>query len=206
MLTQQHLAVLLDYVHKDETNAILHLGNLIIERFITVEILEGIQWKLGNNDYWTWLINAMTELGYCSRDMMEYLIWRVIVKKSTLSLENALEALQRCLKHYQQFTMECLENREEFMLAIVNHISDPNEKIFQLSMSMIVTTTSVSEDFPRKMLNVVGEGRLTRCFLHGLMKLGTQARNYSIQAANNFLMSDVLLPQVATRCVESAFI
>ncbi len=38
------------------------------------------------------------------------------------------------------------------------------------------------------------------------MKLNIQARNFAIQAANNFLMSDVILHLVTIRCVENAYL
>lgn len=53
-------------VNKDMTVAIGHFGNLVIDRFFTAQILDKIQWKIGNNDKWTWLINAFSEIGFCT--------------------------------------------------------------------------------------------------------------------------------------------
>lgn len=87
---------------------------------------------------------------------------------------------------------------------MANHVHDSNEKIFMLSLSLIVSATSLNEDLPRKIFSVVGEGRLTRCLLQGLMKLTIQARSFSIQAANNFILSDVVLPQIAIKLIGNA--
>lgn len=38
------------------------------------------------------------------------------------------------------------------------------------------------------------------------MKLTIQARSFSIQAANNFILSDVILPQVAIKLTNTAFL
>ena len=52
---------------------------------------------MGNSDYWMWLINVLIEQGYCTGDMVEYLIWRVVGRKGRC-LENGLEGLLRLVK------------------------------------------------------------------------------------------------------------
>lgn len=36
-------------VNADITNALLHLGNLVIDRNVGCDVLERIEWKVGNN-------------------------------------------------------------------------------------------------------------------------------------------------------------
>jgi hypothetical protein len=131
--------------------------------------------------------------------MFEYLIWKISMKKSTFNLENALEALQRCLKANTQHTLTYFDHKEELLLALVNHVHDSNERVSSLSLGLIVSATSYSEDMPNQMFKVVGEARLSRCLLIALMKLSTQSRILAVQAANNFLLSGVLLVPVAIR-------
>lgn len=139
---QPHLELLLAYVNEDHSNAILHLGNLVIDRFITVESLKEAQWHLGNNEYWTWLINALAEINYCTHDMFEYLIAKISIKKSSFNLEHALDALQRCLKVNPVHTLTYLDQKPELQLALVNHVHDPHERISILSLGIIVSATS----------------------------------------------------------------
>ena len=48
-LTVRHIQILVEMANKDVTNAIIHIGNLVIDRYLTIEILEDIEWRVGNN-------------------------------------------------------------------------------------------------------------------------------------------------------------
>ena len=48
-LTVRHIQILVEMANKDVTNAIIHIGDLVIDRYLTIEILEDIEWRVGNN-------------------------------------------------------------------------------------------------------------------------------------------------------------
>lgn len=41
-LTARHIQILVEMINKDVTNAIIHLGNLVIDRYLTIQILEDV--------------------------------------------------------------------------------------------------------------------------------------------------------------------
>ena len=73
-------------VNADITNAIIHLANLVIDRFMTKEILANSEWTIGNSDKWTFLINAFVEIEFCTTEMFEHCVKRIIHKKSNFNL------------------------------------------------------------------------------------------------------------------------
>ena len=81
---------LVDLVNKDLPIAIAYLGNLTIDRMLNAQVLSTQIWRIGNDDKWSWLINVFAEIGYCTSEMLEHCIKRIITKKSVFSLENAL--------------------------------------------------------------------------------------------------------------------
>lgn len=83
---QSDLEIIVEMVNKDMTVAIAHFGNLVIDRFFTAQFLHEIPWKIGNNDKWTWLINAFSEIGFCTAEMLEYVVKRIITKRSNFNL------------------------------------------------------------------------------------------------------------------------
>lgn len=83
---QSDLELIVEMVNKDMTVAIAHLGNLVIDRFFTAQILNQIPWKIGNNDKWTWLINTFSEIGFCTAEMLDYCVKRIITKRSNFNL------------------------------------------------------------------------------------------------------------------------
>jgi hypothetical protein len=89
-LTPTHLYSLLDLVNKDLTNAIVLLGNFVIDRFIGPQELQAVEWQVGSSEHWPWLIHAFAEVGYCTGDMFELCLKRIIAKRSSFSLEHAL--------------------------------------------------------------------------------------------------------------------
>lgn len=103
------METLVGLVNKDLPLAIAHMGNLVIDRFLTAQVLSKVEWKFGNSDKWPWMINAFIEIGFCTPEMLEHCVKRVITKRSSFSLENALEALQKafklgpaCLNYFRQ--------------------------------------------------------------------------------------------------------
>lgn len=167
--------------------AIAHLGNLVIDRVLTAQTLAAQEWRIGHDDLWTWLINAFIEIGYCHPSMLEYCIRRIITKKSSSNLENALDALPKSLK----LGSACLEyfRNGEVVLALANHVFDSSERISQLVLSIFTSATSYDEQLPHCIMQSLGEARLVRVLQHGLMKIQTAHRAQAAQIANNFLLS-----------------
>lgn len=62
--TMETLEILVQMVNSDVNNAIIHLANLVIDRFLTKDILANITWTIGNNEKWTFLINALVEIEF----------------------------------------------------------------------------------------------------------------------------------------------
>lgn len=123
--------------------AIAHLGNLVIDRVLTAQILEAQEWRIGNDDLWAWLINAFIEIGYCPQPMLEYCMRRIITKKSSSNLENALDGVLKAFK----LGPACLEyfRNGEVVLALANHVFDSSERISQLVLSIFTSATSYDE-------------------------------------------------------------
>ena len=55
---------LINYANKDKNKAIIYIGNLVIDRFLELEDIDGVEWNIGNNQHWGWLINVFNEIGY----------------------------------------------------------------------------------------------------------------------------------------------
>jgi hypothetical protein len=71
-------------------------------------------------------------------------------------------------------------------------------------LTLLTTASSEDEQVPRCIFQTLGEGRLVRLLLHGLMKIQTVHRALSVQIANNFLLSGIPLDSVRTRLLELA--
>jgi hypothetical protein len=138
--TSAHLQLLVELANKDVTNAILHLGNLVIDRFLCLESLEGIEWRIGSNEKWTWLINAFSEIGFCTGDMFQHCLRRIISKRSNFNLENALEVLQKSFKFNEQ-AIDYVR-QPELILALSNHVHEPTDRIGMVALSIFTTITS----------------------------------------------------------------
>ena len=149
------LEIIVEMVNKDMTVAIAHFGNLVIDRFFTAQFLDKIQWKLGNNDKWTWLINAFSEIGFCTAEMLEYCVRRIITKRSNFSLENALEAFQKSFK-LGLGSIAYLSNHSELVLALSNHAYDAYDRIPLLVLTILTTATSEDEKIPHNIYLALG--------------------------------------------------
>ena len=74
--------------------------------------------------------------------MIHYLLNKVTHRKSQGNLENSLEALHRCCSRDEYFTIEKMLKQEKVLFSLLNHIQDPNEKIFLMALKLLVTLTS----------------------------------------------------------------
>jgi hypothetical protein len=199
----QHLETLVEMVNKDMTIAIAHLGNLVIDRFLTAQLLAGIVWKVGANEKWTWLINAFSEIGYCTPEMFEHCMKRIITKRSSFNLENALEFLEKSFK-LPLNSMDYFGRHPELILALSNHIYDSYDRIPLLVLTIFTTATSEDEKIPQQICHALGETRISQMLLHSLMKIQSVHRALTCQIANNFLLSGIGLESVKLRILELA--
>jgi len=117
------------------------MGNLVIDRFLGAEELQQAEWKVGNSEYWSWAIHAFTEVGFCTGEMFEHCVRRIIVKRSSFSLEHALQVLLHSLKLTANST-EHLRSNQEVILALANHALDGGDRIPQVVFSIFSSITS----------------------------------------------------------------
>lgn len=68
-LTLDHLGVLVSLANKDISNALIMLGNLVIDRVVLPEHFKGVEWMIGSSEYWPWLVHSLAEVGFCTREM-----------------------------------------------------------------------------------------------------------------------------------------
>jgi hypothetical protein len=199
---EDELHRLVELANKDLSLAIAHLGNLTIDRFLTAQILAVQEWQLGSDDKWPWLINAFTEIGFCTPAMLEYCVRRIITKRSLFSLENAMEALLKAFR----LGPACLEyfRQADLVLALANHAFDSSDRVSQLVLTLLTTASSEDEQLPHNILEVLGQARLTRVLQQGLMKIPSVHRALTVQIANNFLLSGIPLEVVRVRILELA--
>lgn len=166
--------------------------------------LEGVKFKLGNNQYWCWFANVLAEAGFMTEDILSYLLERITRKKSQGSLLNALEAFGRCMKQNLSATVALLLNHEKALYSLISHIHDPEDKVVVKALELLVEASSGSEQFPRAAARLVGLARIQQAILHASMKLQTRIRLFAVQATNNFLLSGVFLTASLSRWLENA--
>lgn len=62
--------MLVSYANEDYANAIIHIGNLLIDEVLVVEEIMGkLEWA-GKCVYWSWLARVMIEKRYCDARMI----------------------------------------------------------------------------------------------------------------------------------------
>ena len=79
--TIEHVRKLIEWAGKDYNNAIIQLGNLVIDGVFDPKQIGAEEWNLGNSQDWSWLINVLTEANYCTEKMFEYCTRRVISRR-----------------------------------------------------------------------------------------------------------------------------
>ena len=197
------MKTILELANADLTHAIILMGNLVIDRFLGAAELQQAEWKVGSSEYWSWAIHAFTEVGFCTGEMFEHCVRRIIVKRSPFSLEHALQVLLLSFKLTPN-SIEHLRNNQELILALANHALDGGDKIPQLVLSIFSSITSDDENMPAHILHCLGVARTEEMLLQGLLKVQAGLRALSCQIANNFLMSGIWLERVRARLLELA--
>lgn len=96
---------------------------------------------MGNSEYWPWVIHTLAEVGFCTPEMYNICLRRIIAKRSSFSLEHALEVLLICFKLTPQ-AIDSLKQNQELILALSNRVMENEEKSPQLALSIFSTLTS----------------------------------------------------------------
>lgn len=120
-LSREMLVTLIELANEDLPHALIMVGNLVIDRFLSTEILQMLEWRVGESEYWPWVIHTFAEVGFCSADMYNHCIRRIIARRSSFNLEHALEVLLICFKLTPQ-AIDTLKNNQELILALSNRI------------------------------------------------------------------------------------
>lgn len=89
---------MIEMANDDLPHALIMVGNLVIDRFLGPEELQAIEWRMGGSEYWPWVIHTFAEVGFCTPEMYNLCLRRIIARRSSFSLEHALEVLLICFK------------------------------------------------------------------------------------------------------------
>jgi len=73
--------------------------------------------------------------------MFDYNAKRIIVKKTSDNLFNALEAFHKFLKINKDYSINYLEQSPELIIALCNHVNDPVDKIALSSLTIFSKIT-----------------------------------------------------------------
>jgi hypothetical protein len=191
-LTREQLVTLVELANEDLPHALIMVGNLVIDRFLGPEELQAVEWRVGDSEYWPWVIHTFAEVGFCSGEMYDHCVRRIIARRSSLSLEHALEVLLIGFKLTPQ-AIDSLKQNQELILALSNRVLENEERSPQLALSIFSTLTSEDEQLPCLIVECLGVPRTEQMLLQGLMKTQAGLRALACQIANNFLMSGVWL-------------
>jgi hypothetical protein len=197
-LTPDHLQTVLELANADVPLALVVLGNLVIDRFLGAEHLQQCEWRLGSSDYWPWVIHAFTEVGFCTGEMFDHCVRRIIARKSVLSLEHAIEVLLVSFK-LTAHAVDHVRQNQQLVLALANHALDGGDRIPHLALTVFSALTSDDAAMPGYIVDCLGVGRTEEMLLQGLMKVQAGTRALACQVANNFLLSGIWLERVRGR-------
>lgn len=82
---------MIEYANREESNAILQLGNLVIDNGLLASYI-GEKIDPLSNDSWWWLIRTLAVNGYINQPLFSQLIAKLVKKNSSnASLANVLE-------------------------------------------------------------------------------------------------------------------
>ena len=87
------------------------------------------------------MIHTFAEVGFCTPEMYNHCLRRIIARRSSFNLEHALEVLLICFKLTPQ-AMETMKQNQELILALSNRVMENEEKSPQLALSIFSTLTS----------------------------------------------------------------
>lgn len=155
-LAPEHLRALLRLVNADVPLALVALGNLVVDRFLGAQELQACEWRVGSSEYWPWLIHAFAEVGFCTAEMFDLCVRRVIARRSALSLEHALEVVLASLRLAPALARL---RRPDLLLALANHALEGGDRLPQLALSVFSALTSEDEAMPALILESLGTAR-----------------------------------------------